>query len=223
MAVQKLISLEPYPFHLASIWNPWVHWLPGQRASAAASSLWRARWCLWGMAVSWTRWQLGGERRLGRRNLWPPSYPGQTWLLCHLCHEKEKMLVKLQNWKLAAEKRGAKWGAWLRIQMQSKWLNFKGTRGAEIPGTRKLFHPVTKPNHSEVCGEGFQPPSRKMVMECVHLGKRERKKSSPGYLSELCHTAEIFHLLLWRFHSSCSHDKFSILQCWELLEADRQI
>lgn len=132
MAVQRLISLEPYPFHLAGIWNPWVHWLPGQRASSAASSPWRARWCPWGTVASWTRSRLGGEHRLGRRSLWPPSCPGQTWLLCHLGHEKQMMLVKLENWKLAAGKRRAKRGAWLRIQVQSKWLNFKGTRGAEI-------------------------------------------------------------------------------------------
>lgn len=176
MAVQKLISLEPYPFHLAGIWNPWVHWLPGQRVSAAASSQWQAQWCLWGTAASWTRLRLGGERPPGRRNLWPPSCPGQTWLLCHLGHEKEMMLVKLENWKLAAGKRGPKWGAWLRIQMRSKWLNFKGTRGAEITQTWKLFHPTTKPNHSEVCDEGFQPPAGKWSWN-VSIWEKGREKT----------------------------------------------
>lgn len=160
MAVLQLISLEAYPFHLAGIWNPWVHWLPGQRASAAASSPWRARWCLWGMAASWTRSRPGGERRLGRRNLWPPSCPGQTWLLCHLGHEKQKMLVKLGNWELRAEKRGAKWGAWLRIQTQSKRINFKGKRSHEPESCSTQLQNQTT---SRCVVKGFSPPAGKWL------------------------------------------------------------
>lgn len=51
-------------------------------------------------------------------------------------------------------------------------------------------------------------------------GGKEQTKTSQDYLSELCHTAEIFHLLLLHFHSSCSHDRFLILLCWELLETN---
>lgn len=50
--------------------------------------------------------------------------------------------------------------------------------------------------------------SFKIYSEVHEMNKQKTNK----YLSELCHRAEIFHLLLWHFHSSCLHDKSLILQ-----------
>lgn len=198
-----------YPFHLAGIWNPSVRWLPGPKVFAAASSPWRARRCPWETAASWTQSRLDGERRLGRRNLWPPSCPRQIWLLCHLAHEKHKTLVKLKDWKLAAEKKGK--GEW-------KKESDPGVRCKVTLKAQSIFRRCWEPLNLKAL---LASDKTRPLTQHQPFGTKGTKKKSQDYLSEPCHTAEIFHLLLLHFHSSCSRDKFSILRCWELLERNR--